>query len=333
MTKCVVRWRPSGGRGEWEAVPAQALVGRQIVVRMERLGAEIPAEVAGTVSQGKPRLRKLEPNNRNKLHLIPLVMALARLPDPAREDTSGTVIWPLRNKGFIVSEMEFEIISDDGASVVLKPLTAKILHSNRTFDFVTRLKNLANDIADFPKLAAHHPDLAAALLSHQKAVAAGTNNIDIRKAADQIIALETTEFGETNAAPLSIIERLPPTILEEDIKGKEGRILTRLHSYRERDRVFVKKAKAAFKLKHERVFCECCGFDPVFFYGDRGRDRIQAHHRTPVAELVPDSQTTAEDLAMVCPNCHDIIHAKRPWMHVEELLYELRKSGNHYFKE
>jgi predicted HNH restriction endonuclease len=27
---------------------------------------------------------------------------------------------------------------------------------------------------------------------------------------------------------------------------------------------------------------------------------------------MPDTVTKAEDLAMVCPNCHDIIHAKRP---------------------
>jgi hypothetical protein len=28
-----------------------------------------------------------------------------------------------------------------------------------------------------------------------------------------------------------------------------------------------------------------------------------------------DTVTKAEDLAMICPNCHDIIHAKRPVDH------------------
>ena len=36
---------------------------------------------------------------------------------------------------------------------------------------------------------------------------------------------------------------------------------------------------------------------------------FQAHHKTPLEELMSDTVTKAEDLAMVC---HDIIHAKRP---------------------
>jgi hypothetical protein len=294
---------------------------------------DIPAEATGTISQGKPRLRKDEPNNRAKLHLVPLVMALARLPDPAREDKGDAVSWPLKNKGFIVSEMEFDVLSDDGTTVTLAPLSAHILHSDRVFDLRVRLDNLAKDNAEIPKLAVYHRELASALSAHRDAVAAGVNSIAIRKAADQVIALQSGEFGETNAAPLSTIEQLPPTPLEEDIKGKEGRILTRLHSYRERDRALVRKAKAAFAAKHKRVFCECCGFDSGAFYGERGQDRIQAHHRTPVEELMPDSETRAEDLAMVCPNCHDIIHAKRPWMSVEELHARLIENGNHHFEK
>ena len=74
-----------------------------------------------------------------------------------------------------------------------------------------------------------------------------------------------------------------------------------------------------------------CGFDAGKFYGERGEDRIHALHRTPVEELLPDSVTRAEDLAMVCPNCHDIIHAKRPWISVEELREQLIKAGHTSF--
>src|SRR5690349_21031078 len=92
-TSCTVRWRPSGGRGEYEVVPAQALVGREILIRIPELNVTIPTETTGTISQGKPRLRKRDSNNRSKLHLVPLVMAIARLPDPAREDKTGSVAW------------------------------------------------------------------------------------------------------------------------------------------------------------------------------------------------------------------------------------------------
>jgi hypothetical protein len=333
MANCSVRWRPSGGRGEFEFVPGTALVGKDITVAVDQFGVSIPAEVSGTISQEKPRLRKHEPNNRSKLHLVNLVMAIVRLPDPAREDKTRTVSWPLEKKGFIVSEMDFEILRDDGANVLLKPLTARILHSDQSIDLQTRLDSLRADMEELEQIQRGAPDLAEAIAAHWHAVQAGINSIKIRHAADEVIANQVAEFGDTNGAAISTIEHLPPTPLEEDIVGNEGRFFTRLHSSRERDRGFIRKAKKLFKSKNGgKLFCECCGFEPIEFYGSRGEDRIQAHHKTPVEELLPDTQTKPEDLAMVCPNCHDIIHAKRPWLDVEALYTMLQKSGNHYFK-
>lgn len=333
MADCTVRWRPSGGRGEYEVVPSHALVDRRIILRVDALGADVPAEITGTISQGKPRLRKDQPNNRSKLHLVPLVMAIGRLPDPAREDKIGTVGWPLESKAFIVSHMQFEIVSDDGKNAILRPLNARILHSEKAIDLQRRFASIAKDISDLGAIHVKFPKLADAVDAHHAAVVAGVNSIDIRNTADAVIAVQAELFGSSNTAAISTIDNLPPTPLEEDIKGKEGRILTRLHSYRERDRKLVAKAKVLFKAKNGRLYCECCGFEAGIFYGSRGKDRIQAHHKTPVTELLPDSETTPEDLAMVCPNCHDIIHAKRPWMSVDKLRDQLRHSGNHYFEE
>ncbi|MCH8275634.1 MAG: HNH endonuclease [Armatimonadetes bacterium] len=308
------------------------MVNRRVTLRVDQLGVDIPAEITGTISQGKPRLRKDQPNNRSKLHLVPLVMAIARLPDPTREDKTGTVEWPLENKSFVVSHMKFEIVSDDGSSAVLRPLSARILHSDNAFDLQKRFDSLARDIGKTPNIRIKLPELASALEVHRDAVLAATNSIWIRQAADNVIAQQVQQFGESNTAAISTIEELPATLLEEDITGKEGRVLTRLHSYRERDRTFVRKAKALFKAKHGRLFCECCGLNPGIFYGLRGENRIQAHHKTPVEELLPDTETKPEDLAMVCPNCHDIIHAERPWVTVENLHSQLLAAGNHYFK-
>jgi predicted HNH restriction endonuclease len=298
------------------------LANRSVILQIDQFGVKIRAEVRGIVkpNQGKPRLRKFESNNRKKFHLVPLVLAIARLPDPAREDKTGAVLWPLEDKGFIVASTEFEIIDDDGTDVTMRPLSVRILHAeNQAIDLQARFKAIVADIERIPELKDKHPALAEALEKHKSAILEAKNDWSIRVAADEVIEKQTEVFGKTNSAAISIVEGLPPTPLEEDIKGKEGKILTRLHSYRERDRGFVKKAKEAFKAKHVKLFCECCGHDPVIVYGPRGEDRIAAHHRTPVEELMPDTITTPEDLAMVCPNCHDVIHAKRPWMPVEEL--------------
>jgi predicted HNH restriction endonuclease len=338
MAEASVRWRSSGGRGEWEVTPSGKLTGRTVVVRIDQLGLDLPSETYGddNESQAKPRLRKFEQHNRKKLHLVPLVMAAARLADPARQDKLGGVEWPLRNKRFLVSEMRFEIAEDDGATAVLRPLYARILHAeDRVIDLQQRFQSVKDDIDRLPDIGADRPLLADAIREHRDAVMAGVNWISIRKAADGVIEHLAEEFGETNDASVTTIESLPKSDYEDDLdpdyKGKEGKVLTRLHTYRERDPELRKQAKGLFKAKHGKLFCECCGFDPGEFYGPRGEDRIQGHHRTPVTELLPDTVRRPQDLAMVCPNCHDIIHATKPWLTVEELRAQLLERGKHHF--
>ncbi|MCI0563498.1 MAG: HNH endonuclease [Nitrososphaera sp.] len=311
-------------------MPASELLNRRITLTIPQLVASVPTEITGTISQGKPRLRKDSPKDRSKLHLVPLVMAIARLPDPAREDKTHVASLPLENKGFLISHMVFQVVSRDATAAVLTPLSAKVLHTDITIDLTQRFKNIADDIKELSRFEESNKQLAGAIQDHYNAVRMQQNDIAIRRSADEVISLQAEAFGNSNTASMTTIVSLPPTTLEDDIEGKEGRILTRLHSYRERDRSLVKNAKALFIKKNGRLYCECCGFVPEQFYGERGQDRIQAHHRRPVEELLPDSITTPEDLAMVCPNCHDIIHAKRPWITVEEVQQELRQRGSHH---
>ncbi len=333
MNTCIVRWRPSGGRGEYEFVPSSSLMNRDIVLHINGLGVSFPTEVKGVRADGKPRLRKNEPNNRKKLHLVPLVMSICRLPEPARED-KHVLSWPLDNKGFIVSSMEFEILDDDGITATLRPISAKILHAeDKSINLDERISSICKDLSDsnIAAITARFPELAAAMEIHKEYIMRSTNDRRIRDAANDIMRIQSSLFGNTNSASISLLVSLPETNLENDVVGKEGRILTRLHSYRERDRGLVSKAKRLFKKEHGVVFCECCGIILSSWYGARAEDRIQAHHRTPVEELLPDNPTTAADLAMVCPNCHDIIHARRPWMSVEQLHEHLITTGNHFF--
>lgn len=106
---------------------------------------------------------------------------------------------------------------------------------------------------------------------------------------------------------------------EDYEEAKEGRILTRLHRYRERDRKIVQRKKAAFKKQHGRVFCEACGFDFERAYGERGAGFIECHHLMPVSELEPAATTKLSDLALLCANCHRMVHAARPWWTLEQV--------------
>ncbi len=46
---------------------------------------------------------------------------------------------------------------------------------------------------------------------------------------------------------------------------------------------------------------------------------MEAHHTRPVHEINPGQVTRLADLALVCANCHRMIHARRPWLTMPEL--------------
>jgi predicted HNH restriction endonuclease len=92
----------------------------------------------------------------------------------------------------------------------------------------------------------------------------------------------------------------------------EGRRQLVTHLRRERNRgiVEMKKASAA------SLVCELCGFDSASFYGVA---YCEAHHLTPLASLADGAETTIRDLALVCANCHRIIHSRFPPLTLDEV--------------
>lgn len=322
MATCGIRWRPSGGRGEYEFVPAGVLEGRAISIEVDAIGVIIPAEVRGEHAQGKPRLRKFEANNRKKLHLPPLVTAIARLPEPRREDLTHEVTFPLENKGYVLDEMTFDIVEDDDDSVILSPLRMTIQNSEMVIDLQDRLALIARDFANADQIAVSNPALANAIREHFELVRAGLNSNEIRKAADAALRLQAETFGPSNFGSITVLTAAtadPVSETEADIYGTEGRTLTRVHVYKERDRALVKKAKRHYKRLWGKLTCQSCGLDPEIIYGHRGDACIEAHHLVPIEELLPDSITTVSDLAMICASCHRIVHSEKPCLAVQNV--------------
>lgn len=119
-----------------------------------------------------------------------------------------------------------------------------------------------------------------------------------------VMAGETTETEE------------PEPDFEE---AEEGAILTRLHRVRERNRKLVRQKKAKALKSAGTLVCEACSFDYSERYGELGSGFIECHHRLPVSELTPGAVTKLDDLALVCANCHRMIHRRRPWLTIEAL--------------
>jgi 5-methylcytosine-specific restriction protein A len=61
-------------------------------------------------------------------------------------------------------------------------------------------------------------------------------------------------------------------------------------------------------------------------YGDLGAGFAECHHKLPLA--AGERRTLLSDLAIVCANCHRMLHRRSPWLTVEELQEILATSGS-----
>lgn len=106
--------------------------------------------------------------------------------------------------------------------------------------------------------------------------------------------------------------------LDED-EAKEGRLLTVVHKRRERNKKITQKKKETVLKRFGTLACEICNFDFSKVYGERGKDYIECHHTIPVHRMKEGDKTKLSDLALVCSNCHRMIHRKRQWLNIDEL--------------
>lgn len=102
----------------------------------------------------------------------------------------------------------------------------------------------------------------------------------------------------------------------EVTEAKEGQIYLASVRFRRRNRTLVeaKRAKCAAKMR-----CELCGFSFKNRYGPSVREVLEVHHRQPVAETKGVIVSTIDDLILLCPNCHRVLHSVAPAMTVKHL--------------
>ena len=92
------------------------------------------------------------------------------------------------------------------------------------------------------------------------------------------------------------------------VAATEGRRQLVLHLQRERNQTVVrnKKQQAA------SLDCEVCGFSFRRAYGSAASDYCEVHHLLPLSEVEHATRTRMEDLAILCANCHRVVHLKNP---------------------
>lgn len=89
----------------------------------------------------------------------------------------------------------------------------------------------------------------------------------------------------------------------------EGAKSLHKHYKRERNQKIINRKKEQFKERNDAIFCEVCSFNFTEKYpSELAEDFIEVHHINPISESKEQVKTTLEDLILVCPNCHQMVH-------------------------
>lgn len=127
-----------------------------------------------------------------------------------------------------------------------------------------------------------------------------------------------------NAQANPIVPEQPRDVdlIEEGHEG-EARLVSHLH--RERDRALVIAKKERVLREKGRLICEACGLDFLAVYGPGGDRCCEVHHIKPLADAEGRVVTRMQDLALLCSNCHRIVHSTTPIATVSELAGRLAR--------
>lgn len=148
-------------------------------------------------------------------------------------------------------------------------------------------------------------------------------------ASDREKLSKTAQSIKVNYKQVPFSKPEPEITDYENDEFQEGKILTKLHKMRERNRTAVLKKKKSVLETTGVLACEVYSFDFFKFYGEIGFGFAECHHTIPLYELEPNAKTKLSDLGIVCANCHRMLHRARPWKSINELrevVSEERKS-------
>ena len=130
---------------------------------------------------------------------------------------------------------------------------------------------------------------------------------------------EVVQYSELATPILENLQKISVQEEDDELSFPEGKEIYRLHRTKERSKTVVELAKRRALNLDQHLRCEICSFSFYALYGEIGKGFIEAHHIKPLSELTQETETQINDIALVCSNCHRILHRKRPWLTPLEL--------------
>lgn len=107
----------------------------------------------------------------------------------------------------------------------------------------------------------------------------------------------------------------------EELEFAEGRLLTSIHIRRERSPK-IRQMLIVHRKKRGQLACDLC----TWTFGSARQSfreaAFEVHHLQPLARLVEERKTKLEDVALLCANCHRLIHRaisiEKRWLTISE---------------
>ena len=113
----------------------------------------------------------------------------------------------------------------------------------------------------------------------------------------------------------SLVPDASPEDADEAVTFREGTVRQTSVTRYERN-----PAARSLCIRHHGVSCTVCDFNFEYVYGEVGEGFIEVHHLTPMSETRGQYEVNPiEDMRPICPNCHAMIHQKRPPYTIEQL--------------
>lgn len=163
-----------------------------------------------------------------------------------------------------------------------------------------------------------HPDGIS--LAHREAgVTKRHFNMLERRGQLRLLASGTHQAAPVGGTTVKETPGLQLTPEDEESRHPEGAASYRLHRRLERDATLAAKAKQKRLAQTGCLSRDVCSFDFEGEYGELGTGYIEAHHTVPVSELTGDTRTQLRDFALVCSNCHRMLHRGPKLLSVEEV--------------
>ncbi|MFM0385757.1 HNH endonuclease [Paraburkholderia dipogonis] len=130
---------------------------------------------------------------------------------------------------------------------------------------------------------------------------------------------EARSLHATEAASLAITVVYPDEVPEGTPLLTEGAVSHVQVNQYERN-----SEARAIAIQHWKCQCYVCSFDFETQYGELGRGFIHVHHLVEISSIGSEYKIDPiNDLRPVCPNCHAMLHTRRPAIPVDELRIQL----------